>query len=223
MEQPDGRARLVRVRQITAHYDLLQGLRLLPVGGFLVAFALAYSGWWPHWELDAHPAPAVAAGGTALLLNYGLAAWYRRRFGTVTCRPRSTRWHLLYAGALGVFALAMVAEHRFAPPVSVFGLTAAALTLLYWWVLGAFQTHYLVLAALLAALSLGPVPALAGALFPASGSPRVTAVAALLGLLYCVGGLYDHRLLVRALGPPPRGPGAAGEGRRGGAGRVGAV
>jgi hypothetical protein len=244
-------ADLKHMRDITANYHQLQGLRLLP--WFLWILALSAVNpilGLPPERLDGLCLllPGVLVSGW---LSKRIGNYYVHTFGLVNCAPRS-HWHEWLTGILGAFLVCVgffldltggapvglvgLALAVFLPatwwmtgqlrvrylviaaflagisvlplfvrvllnprwlPASLTGLVLAVFLFATWWITGRFRSHYLVMGALLAGVSLLP---LFGAL--PGDDPYVPPI--VISLTFIVGGVIDHLLLVRSLKPLPK-------------------
>jgi hypothetical protein len=133
----------------------------------------------------------------ALVLTWGIGAYYNRRFGQVRSL-NSPSWKSYLVGLLALISIiaAWAADITFKPPVDILGLTIAVGLALVW-LQPAYRPrlHYLAVAILVAAMSLLPLLGLF------AGQPTIyLKMAGPLGivLFLLVGGLFDHLLLVRA-------------------------
>lgn len=183
------------VRRVTANYWFWQGLRFQPFGVFLVLEALALVA-----APDALQLPIIVLGLLGALVWYRrVSRYYDRNFGYVRDLPgahrvrSSMKWLVVYPA----LAISLVVDARLAMPLFVSGLVWAAGVVAYWWSTGRGRLHYLVAAGVLAVLT--PLP-LAGIVSP--GTPMLTVLLVVTGLVYVVGGVLDHRELVRLLPPP---------------------
>lgn len=184
------------------------GLRLVPVGLWLLAAAGNDAGWWPRQDLHFLALPLVA-----------LAVWlvhrhYRRTYGTVVadescCDAADDRI------PMGVFTVALVvagaAEIAYSPDPSILGLVLVAFvtTLLFLRGERPYRTHYATVATVvLVALLLSPlafdVPE-DEAIFDPGGFLWNLYV----GIVLTAGGIADHLLVARTLRPVPGAAGTA--------------
>lgn len=178
---------LRRLRYVTSNYPRLQGLRLVAVG---IMMLLAI----PVLELDSPWDTGLFAVLTILL---GVSLWrigvyYRRRFGALETRPEQpwvfpvARINLrLVAVLLFVLIAAFFLKLKVLSPGWILGLVFAGL-----WALEERRWYYLLLA----------VPFVATAVLYRSAPPDLWAKLCWglpVGLI--VGGILDHRYLVRSL------------------------
>lgn len=192
---------LQRMRVITAHYRSLQGLRMLPWFLWALAFSAVNpilglpQGYLDYQCLLVVPGLVVPWGLSRLIGNY-----YDRLFGQVEGLPSrnpAVGW-LVGVGVIVIAYIGFFVDSLERLPVSMFGLMMALALLALWWMTGRFLHHYLLVAVLLAALSLLP---LAG--IPAEGhwhsllggfiGPIV------FGLVMSIGSVLSHIALVRNL------------------------
>lgn len=194
------------LRRLTENYWAWQGLRWAPFGP-----ALAWGGvtlldqqWaearWPIVVL-------LVLLAVALLTVAPLQRYYDRTFGVVQSlsgshrRRDSVKWLAAYPLLLTV----PIIEIWVRPAVSPTAATLAGLTLAFWWSTGRGRLHYVVGAASLALLVPLPVTGLVGA-----GRPMVGVTLIVVGTLYVVGGILDHRELRARLASIPLEPTASG-------------
>jgi hypothetical protein len=181
-----------RAAYVTHHYLHLQGLKWALVGVFYLALEALNAGW-----LGPRPDPwrILAVGALVGLLYWLVDRYYKRAHGRVAPPPNGRP-----AGSAGTAALvalilaAAVVDLAARPPFSAPGLVIAGLVAERWWEGRRFQRHYLLLAALVAALSLSPL------LVDGGWRDEVLRYVNIgTALLFIVGGLLDHLLLARTL------------------------
>lgn len=191
------------VQQTAARHEYLQGLRLVPFGLYCIFYALMYTIWWPQdGPLSTQPGPVGVAVVIACLSTYAIGAYYQRRTSTSLQLPRTLPWIAGYAACLLALVAGMAVDGIWYPPVSVFGLTLAALVVAYWWVLGKFQRYCLVLAGILAVVALAaPFLVEVTEMFAVSTTPAINLMIGAAGVACIAGGILDHRILVRTLTP----------------------
>ena len=102
------------------------------------------------------------------------------------------KWLVAYPAILG----AVVVDLRFEPPLILSGLAFAVAMEAYRQSTGGGRVHYIVASVGLAAFSILPVAGLAS-----TGKSGLAALIGILGVIYIVGGMLDHRELVRMLAP----------------------
>lgn len=197
---PRGRqAELARIRFVTAHYEMLQGLPVIPLALTLAFVTFAGS---PAGERFDHPGwqVAVTALGAAAT---ALALWHARRFrerhGAVRPRPGQGRGLALgtFAAAAPVFALQAIDAES---PVSLEGLAVSAVALAAGWLLRPLAAPFLLVGGLGAVASLLPLGSWAGAEgHPLSQMPYLV-IAVNAGTV--VVAAWGHLLLRRTLAAP---------------------
>ena len=191
-------ANLHEVRAVTANYFFWQGWRWVPMGVFLCATAAVFSGAWvppvvKDWGIW------ILLGVTLWLSTTVLGRYYRRTFGDVRAdadqhaRRTSIKWLVIYPAMLA----SMVADMKLALPLLLSGIVWGVSIELYRRSTGGGRLHYAVAAVLLAVLGLLPLAGL-----PFTGRAGVNLLLGVVGLVYIVGGLLDHRALVRILKAP---------------------
>ena len=193
---------LKRIRYVTEHYRDLQGLTAMPFSLFLLGLAAYEAGWikpsgWlaNEWLLGLLSLSAMFA------LMWGIGKLYDRAFGWIQPDTRrESREGSVEAWVWGgLWGLAFGLAHSFSA-MSLFGLWVVA-----WasqsWLHRKQAVHWLVLAVLIAGMTLTPL--LDGAL----GTPYSSATAheIAIKLVTAIGitivGTLDHLTLVRTLGP----------------------
>jgi hypothetical protein len=190
--------RLRRIHDVTDNFFFWQGLRLIPMGAALLGSAAALS--------PAVPIPAALRAWIALPL-IGVAVWlsssvlgryYARHFGRVRGDPSrhtmrtSVKWLVVYPAV----AAAFIIDARFRPAVILSALAFAAAIEAFRQSTGGGRKHYTIAALGLVVFATLP---LAGVVTP--GKQILTALIGVVGLIYIVGGVLDHRELVRILAP----------------------
>jgi hypothetical protein len=195
--------RLRRIRDVTDNFFFWQGLRWVPMGVAMLGYAAAYS---PRVPIP--PSLRVWIG----LPTFALALWlsssvlgryYGRHFGRVRGDAsrhvvRTTiKWVVVYPA----IAVALLVDARIGPPVIVSGFAFAIAIEAYRQSTGGGREHYIVASLGLVAFSVLP---LFGLLSP--GKPILASLLGVLGFIYIVGGVLDHRELVRILTPIPEEP-----------------
>jgi hypothetical protein len=189
-----------RIRFIAAHYDQLQGLRLSPLGIYLLALAASGLGWLSWLPGD----PARAAGQwlgvlfvLALVAALTATAWYRHRYGARAplSRWRRNAWLVL---AVAVFLAAAQFDQYVNAPIALAPFSAAAALVLTVRADGWVRAHFLMAA----------VPWFLVACIPPlhhDGASRLVSYALAGGVALIVCGVGDHRLLSRTLLDVPDG------------------
>jgi hypothetical protein len=182
-----------RICFITAHYDQLQGLRLIPLGIYLLALSTSGLGW--LWWLPGDPARASRQWlgvlfGLALVAAVCATMWYRRRYGARAplSRHRRNAWLVL---AVGVFLLAAQFDQYAHAPIALAPFSVAAALVLTVRADGWVRAHFLI----------ASVPWLLVAWIPPlhNPGPRFVSYALAGGVALIVCGVGDHRLLSRNL------------------------
>jgi len=190
---------LKRVQYITANYASLQGLKMVPLGLWLCLGAARSFGWLP-WYTPILSLLALCLACTLWLL---ISFWYTRAFGRVRSTTQRAR-QVLWTGIMIVIVsfpwllISGFVDAALQPPVGVVGLTAAALLVL-WWSVGRLQKHYVVVAVLIAIVSLLPLLGIISKDKLFGGLLSAT-----FGTLLIISGVLDHLQLVRNLGASPK-------------------
>ena len=210
----DRAAHLRRIRGITANFFFWQGLRWVPMGVALLVFGLANARAIPLSEpvRDILPAAVMLIG---LWLSTTVAgAYYERTFGSVRGIPglhakRDTvKWLVVYPILFG----SVILDAKLRLPVFASAIVFAGGIVAYRQSTGGGRVHYLAAAVILVLVGLLP---LTGAVPP--GKALFAPFLTLLGAIYVVCGVLDHRELTRILRPPAGdGDDAAGAERIGG-------
>ena len=192
-----------QLRKVTRGYPYLQGLKVVPIGLLLLLTASFSIDWWPWegWEF----LPFAIAGIAAVAAMVWISRYYERRFGRVSPTPTQFRRDAV-GTAIAAIALAggLLVDVTVVPPVSVFGLSLAAVLIWYWSWSGGPRPYHWLLAGALAVVALLP---LASTWFDIDlvdkGDAAFTLVLAAAGAVYVAAGLLDHAHLVRSIGPAP--------------------
>jgi hypothetical protein len=203
-------ADLARIRYVTTHYGGLQGLRLVPLGVVLLLATPLYAGW--HF---AQSGPLLALWLLPLVVGVGLqwlvGAYYTRTFGRVHPIHRTTRgWRASPLYWLVLLAALVLADHIRSPRLMLvvfclLGMASAGLLLHRGGSLR-LRVHWVVLTTLVAAVNV-PLVILLPLLRsdPWTDYTLFALWVASASLCLIVGGLLDHRVLLRALRPLPEG------------------
>ena len=195
--------RLRRIRDVTDNFFFWQGLRWVPMGVAMLGFATAYS---PRVPIPSSLRAWIGLPTFVLALwlsSSVLGRYYNRHFGRVRGDPsrhvvRTTiKWLVVYPA----ITVALFADARLGPPVIVSSLAFAIAIEAYRQSTGGGREHYIVASLGLVAFSILP---LFGVLPP--GKPILASLIGILGFIYIVGGVLDHRELVRILTPIPEEP-----------------
>jgi hypothetical protein len=178
---------LKQIRYVTQNYSSLQGLKLLPLGLWLLFISLFTSEL--RW--------VISTLLLAIVLTWLVGIYYNRQFGQVRSLS-SPSWKFVLVGllALALLAASAAIDHYVVLPVSLLGLTIA-MGLIVSWLQPAYRPrlHYPVMALLIAGTSVLPLLGIA------PGNPTLYPIAVLymsMMLFLLIGGLFDHLLLVRA-------------------------
>ena len=190
--------RLERIRHVTANYRDYQGLQQLPVALFVLSLLLVRDGE-AGWLLISLPVLMVLS---ALVRRY-----YRRRFGSVQALSSPGRTAVYMFVLVGFIVCILLAANLSAAfgwsygPLGAAGLVFAvffvALAYTHW----RMRAHYLVAGAVIGLAGLLPL----GMLMPSGVHPlsfaATESLLAAFAAVLCIGGLLDHRTLVRTLPP----------------------
>ena len=190
-------ARLERIRGVTANYFFWQGLRLVPGGLIIVLAGLIWIDWWPFtgWMEDAL---LIGVLPGALGASVAIGRYYQRVFGEVRAVPRqhgrrnTIKWLVFYPAMIA----SLLIDNLTRIPFLVSGIVWGAAIVAFWWSTGRGRNHYLVTASVLVVLAF--LPAIGTV---AGGRPLVSLFFIVLGGIYMLGGVPDHRELRRLLPP----------------------
>lgn len=191
---------LKRIRVVTAHYNSLQGLRMLPWFLWILLFgAINPIMGLPQGQLDYQLLLIVPGFAVPWALSRLIGNYYDHVFGRVEGVPSRNRQRR--AVSMVMFAVSAYVGYFVDSlqrlPVSAFGL-AMAMFFFLGWMSDRFLTHYLVTAALFVGISLLP---LAG--IPVDGHWRQSlggfAPTIMYGLSMSIFCTLDHIVLVRSL------------------------
>lgn len=191
---------LQRVRYVTKNYRELQGLRLAPLGLFLLLWGTIRWLGAPTWLTDS-PVPFLLALIVGLFSNKIMESYYQSRFGYVEPDPERTRrerrWSMI--GPLVAFMAIVLDEALQLQEIVVWLLwmtPVLAYMFIVEWPHRRFTIHRII-----AGLFLVGVNAL-----PLLGITRLSSYTLgliTIGLMLVIIGLIDHLLLVRTFKPVP--------------------
>ena len=186
-----------RVRYLVEHYPRLQGLRLIPLGFLFVGVALWHDGqltWLPGSAGDGAARWFLAGLFLAIAASYGIAAYYRNRFGSIQLGPfQAGGLRMLGGGAVIFVALVLQDAFRwsFSLPLLVVGTLLAYVGV----VQRRMRQHYLWIA--VACLLVANV-----ADFGVPPRTRQVMFDLLIAGGLFVAGIGDHLVLLKVLHPP---------------------
>ena len=184
---------LTRIRYITRNFDTLQGLKMVPFGLYFLATGAGWLGEQGDLSLSL---PAFAL---TILAYWLISRYYTRNFGRVYPeRSNIVNNILLPLVVILILWIAAAVDYWMRLPVSIFGLTLA-ITLFGWWWLQDQRTrvHYAVMSGLIALISLAPLSGI-GEGWSIIQPPR-TLFNLLVGVIFVIGGILDHLILVNSL------------------------
>lgn len=184
---------LYRIRYVTKNFGALQGLKMVPFGLFFLAMGVGWLGEQGDLSLSL---PAFAL---TLLAYWLIGRYYTRSFGLVNSgRENFVKDFLLPLTLVLVLWLAAAVDYWVRLPVSIFGLTLAAVILVWWWLQEQrTRVHYAMMAGLIALISLLPLMGIKEGW--SIIKPPGTLFHLLLGLIFVIGGILDHLLLMNNL------------------------
>ena len=190
--------RLRQIHDVTDNFFFWQGLRWIPMGVALLGCAAVSVRGLPISqtvrEWIAFPLFAAALWVSTSVLG----RYYARQFGRVRGDPSRHRlrtrikWLIVYP----MIIVAMLVDARFGPPVIVSSVAFAIAIEAFRQSTGGGRRHYIVAAIGLIAFAILPLLDL----MPA-GKYSLAPLIGIIGLIYIVGGVLDHRELVRVLTP----------------------
>ena len=189
-----------RIRRVTSNYFFWQGLRWVPIGVVVMALGLRRTNWSPiadAWE----DLLLLCLIVLVTVLSPLIGVYYRRSFGDVRDDPDAhqrremMKWLLVYP----LMILSLVIDIKFRPAFFVTGPVWCSGILAYWLSTGRGRPHYLI-----ASMSMLGLSALQWFGFVERGKQMFSVFALVLGAIYVIGGLLDHRELCRILRPVNR-------------------
>lgn len=189
-----------RIRRVTSNYFFWQGLRWVPIGIVVMALGLRRTNWSPiagAWE----DLLILCLIVLVMALSPLIGVYYRRSFGDVRDDPDAhqrremMKWLLVYP----LMILSLVIDIKFKPAFFVTGPVWCSGILAYWLSTGRGRPHYLI-----ASMSMLGLSALQSFGFVEPGKQMFSVFALVLGAIYIIGGLLDHRELCRILRPVNR-------------------
>jgi hypothetical protein len=189
-----------RIRRVTSNYFFWQGLRWVPIGLVVMALGLRRTNWSPiadAWEDTLILCLIVLV----MALSPLIGVYYRRSFGDVRDDPDAhqrremMKWLLVYP----LMILSLVIDMKFKPAFFVTGPVWCSGILAYWLSTGRGRPHYLI-----ASMSMLGLSVLQWFGFVEPGKQMFSVFGLVLGAIYTIGGLLDHRELCRILRPVNR-------------------
>ncbi len=193
---------LRRIRYVTEHYQDLQGLTMLPLSLYFLAWAAYDLGWivLPAW-LPRGWQLLVASYVVVVALMWLIGKLYERAFGWIApdaprgYKPsKSEFWGILCLYMAGMWLATL------RPEVSRLGLILAYFATLQGW-LRRRSGYWLALVVLIAATSVAPLlDDVIGPIYP-TVTAREVAIKLVTAIGLMVVGTLDHLALVRTLGP----------------------
>ena len=194
---------LARIRYVTEHYRDLQGLTVVPVSLWLLAWSAYDLGWIgpPTWLSNEWLLVPVSLAVTFALM-WPIEKLYEHSFGWVTTEGRqkdqpNKRAVWITVGVLWAISMSIFFLTDGRPVVSKLGLYMSVSLFLVWRSRSEGK-HLLALGIVLAVMSLAPL--LDGSLYP-SATARDVAIKLVAAAGILAVGTIDHLTLVRTLGP----------------------
>ena len=183
-----------RLRSVTANYEAMQGLKLVPM-----ALPVAYGGIGAFVDgMGEWPALVgfLVTTAVAFVLAHAAGRWYVRHYGVAKPSREQRRRMAVHTTVAATLVLAAaLLDSWLQLRVSLFGLVGAAVLFAYWRAYIGLARHHVVAAAAIAAASFLGLFVDRGA---AWGILFLTFAVA-----YAVVGLLDHRTLTSTLAPAP--------------------
>jgi len=194
--------RLRRIHDVTDNFFFWQGLRWIPLGAAMLTYSALRSADLPIAS-DAPEWISLLLFAVAMWLSTSvLGRYYARHFGSVRGDASrhvvrtSVKWLVVYPAIV----VAMLVDIELLPPFVVSGLAFAVAIEAYRQSTGGGRGHYTAFAIGLVAFSILPLFGIVPA-----GKQGLTPLIGIVGLIYIVGGVLDHRELVRVLAPVQEG------------------
>ena len=204
---------LQRTRFITENYNTLRGLIIVPGG-----FGIFLFGAWGLWlqqvflprDLSYWTAFSIQFLLYCLLIGcvFGLirliTKYYDRTFGKIEYKDnRAEQKQTVWMFLIVLCSVGAAFDTAFHWPISVTGLLIAILFFIRWWSLERLPIHYLVVALLMALISI--FPSIDNQLYQQWLSYKnefyTSLIYVLIGPLIMICGILDHLILVRTLAP----------------------
>lgn len=196
------------IRDITANFHYMKGLMMVPLGICNLLIAVLSLGWVPQpWLLSSLLCALLAA----FFLLSATDQYYKKIFGSVQVKARVYMQEAILATvSIVALLIAMFINTVLWLPVNVCGLVLAAILLIGFWRGRRYGKHYIVMAAIIAALSLlPPLGAMIKYLYATLQWPIILLsiqgnlqwffINGIVGIIMIIGGLLDHRELVRSM------------------------
>lgn len=184
---------LTRIRYITRNFDALQGLKMIPFGLYFLATGAGWLGEQGDLSLSL---PAFAL---TILAYWLISRYYARNFGRVNSESSSLVHNFfLPLAVILILWVAAAVDYWMRLPISIFGLTLAAILFGWWWLQEQrTRKHYAVMAGLIALISLAPLSGIGEGW--SIIQPPGTLFDLLLGVIFVIGGILDHVILINNL------------------------
>lgn len=189
---------LEKARFITKNYQALQGLVLVPLGGFMVIFGIGRLLGIPGFQ-QGDCSLMLIAFPIVIALTLAARKYYRQRFGEVR-RETSKKESWLVLGSVGGWFLLSMLDMTLLGnlPVSFTMLGFALFFAMIAYASDGRRLHYYFLAAGLVFIAFLPLLDVVGKMDLFSGQWHGNLF---VGAVLIIGGLLDHRLLVHTLTP----------------------
>ncbi len=178
---------LQRMALVTKNYENLQGLKLVVIGLFLVF------GWINGLVVKQGDLSILLPLFVAMMIAFiAVDKYYKTKFGIAKQRKSIVEFMIIVL-VLGMIFLADWADTSLQLTISLSGLAIAGLGFLIWLTSDRFRQQYLVMGVLVTAVSLSPL--LLGNWINLSLNQGDGFL--ILGLVYIIGGLIDHLILMQ--------------------------
>lgn len=186
-----------RVRYLVEHYPRLRGLRLIPLAILFIGVALWHDGqlrWLPGSAGDGAARWFLGGLFLAIAASYGIAAYYRSRFGSIQLGPFQAGGLRMLAIGVAIFVSLVLQDAfkwSFSLPLLVVGVLLAYVGV----VQRGMRQHYLWIA--VACLLIANV-----ADFGVPPRTRQVMFDLLIAAGLFIAGIGDHLVLLKVLHPP---------------------
>lgn len=191
---------LERVRYVTENYEQLQGLRNVPLGlmllfsGALTLFPSSLSSFGPVVSEAFFYLLFIVLIAT-VLLYFVIGNYYERKFGWVQTFSLNGKQITAVTTLIIVLLVVGSVNLMFRPPIHMIWLVWGLSVMAVHWRERRFRTHYVVIGVLIICVSFLPLLGITSV----SLSYEAGGLMAFLGILFVVGGTFDHLLLVRTM------------------------
>jgi hypothetical protein len=184
---------LATVHYVTSHFQVLQGLRIVPVALYLLIGGLGSLEWTPWLDfISGMPKSGLIPLAVTVLLYGFISMYYRRRFGKVVRVQGAKKQVWILVAVAVAFPIGVFINAAFELPVDAVMILMAAVCL-YAGLDGSRRYGHLLLSALFVFWAIHPL------LFDSLENFPFTVMTVTFGVGFLLIGIYDHLILVRAL------------------------